>query len=102
MSEQTVSATCTMHAFDEGWGTPTPPGFLLACNEPTIAAITIACPHEHVDVVAACMGCAAEVQQVQDVMICPRCEDGTDSHECKVAVQIHWLNPVPGSEDKEG
>jgi hypothetical protein len=77
---------------DNGPGTP-----VISCDEPAISVITFACIHEHVDVQPACTGCTAvEMQQLEDVLICPHCEDAGCA-DCKVIIRIHWL---PGQEER--
>jgi hypothetical protein len=68
------------------------PGMVeVPCGQPSIALITFACRHEHVDRALACAGCVAEVQQCEDVLICPRCDDGPEPHEYPAAISIEWI-----------
>lgn len=80
-----MTDTCTLTATD---GPETP---VVPCDEPAIASVIFACPHEHVDPALACAGCAVEIQQCEDLLVCPRCEDGPLPHACRVAVKIRWL-----------
>ena len=88
MAELTMNATCTMSATDPRDNGPDPP--LFPCGERSVAVITFACVHEHVNLVSACAGCCAEVQQCTGILICPRCEDGPGPHECLCLVVIDW------------
>jgi hypothetical protein len=83
-----VTGLCTLTATDirENW--PDTP--LVPCEEPVIAVITFACVHEHVNIQPACLGCTVEIEQCEDVLICPRCEDA-GCPDCKVTIKIEWL-----------
>lgn len=90
MAELTMNATCTMSGTDprdNGPGTP-----VFPCGEQSAAVITFACAHEHVNKVSACAGCCAEIQQCTGILICPRCEDDADGHECLLAYEIRWVS----------
>ena len=79
---------CLMSASDirDNWpGTP-----MVFCGEPPAGTITFACIHEHVNQAAACAACAAEIQRAAPDLICPRCEDGPEPHECRCDVRITW------------
>lgn len=88
MTELLASTACTMSATDPRSNGPDVP--VYPCDEPAIAVITFACVHEHIDTASACPGCCAEVQQCTGILICPRCEDGPDSHECRLIYEIRW------------
>jgi hypothetical protein len=89
MSDLTMNATCTMSDTDPRSNGPDVPVF--PCGEPTIAVITFACVHEHVNKASACAGCCAEVQQCTGILTCPRCEDDA-GHECLLAYGIRWVS----------
>lgn len=65
-------------------------------GEPAIAVITFACVHEHVDSAAACAGCAAEIQRIEDALICRKCESGPQPHDCAQVIRIRWLEASRG------
>ena len=62
----------------------------IACGEPSLAVATFACVHEHIDVVYACAGCSIDLQRASGLIVCPRCEDAEQSHECFPSVHITW------------
>jgi hypothetical protein len=62
----------------------------MVCGEPSIAVLTVACVHEHVISPRACAGCAAEVQRVDDCIICLACYEGPEPHECPLTLTIRW------------
>jgi hypothetical protein len=73
------------------------PGMVeVACGEPSIALLTFICVHEHMDRALSCAGCAAELQRVADVLVCPSCEDGPLPHECRSVMSIEWLEESHG------
>lgn len=83
------------------------PGYELRyrCEKPSMGTITFACPHEHIDIVRACTGCAAEVQRGAGELICPRCDAHEErSHECLMAITITWddgtVTPVQDTEGR--
>ena len=85
----TAEGGCTMSAtdiFTNGPGTE-----VVRCGELVIAVVAAACAHEHVDRALACAGCAAELQRCDGILICPRCQDGPEPHDCRVTLQIRWL-----------
>ena len=83
-----ISPTCTAADDWDVWG-QRDPGPLTACGEPTMAVLTQACVHEHVDRVFLCATCAAELQRTADLLICRHCEQA--GHECPVTIKIEWL-----------
>lgn len=85
---ETLSATCTLD--DQDW-TLSRRRPLVACGLPAVAVFTSICVHEHLDRALACATCAAELQRADGLLICPRCEDGPEPHECKVIMKIRWL-----------
>jgi len=100
MSVDLASATCTVASpcgYGYKWGEK-PSGPLTACGEPVIAVFTFACIHEHIDQALACAGCSAEIQRVADILICPHCDDGPESHECRTVMQIQWLTGEVGGD----
>jgi hypothetical protein len=80
---------CQIYPDYDAWDAPVfaPP---TACAEPAIAAVTLACVHEHVYSPAACAGCAADVQRVDDCLICLACLEGPEPHECSLTLTIRW------------
>jgi hypothetical protein len=80
---------CMMSATDprDNW----PNTAITACGERSVAVITFACAHEHVNRAAACAGCCAEIQQCTGILSCPRCEDDA-GHECLLAYVIEWVS----------
>lgn len=77
-------AACTLA---DDWDAPD-----QACGEPAIALLTLACVHEHVIGALACMTCAAEMQRVADVLVCPECDaSATYPHQCLQVMTIRWL-----------
>jgi hypothetical protein len=60
------------------------------CGGPSIAVLTVACVHEHVSSARACAGCAAEVQRVDDRLICLACREGPGPHDCPLTLTIRW------------
>jgi hypothetical protein len=89
MPELTMNATCTMSATDPRDNWPSTP--LVACGEPSVAVISFACVHEHVNRASACAGCCAEIQQCTGILSCPCCEDDA-GHECLLAYVIEWVS----------
>jgi hypothetical protein len=82
---------CTVaDPFDVGFER-SPTGPLTACGELAIALVTVICVHEHADRALACAGCVTEFQQCADILICSRCEDGPEPHECPATLRIEWL-----------
>lgn len=90
--------TCTVDTVEPGYESR------YRCEDVPIAAIAFACPHEHVDIVRACSGCAVEVQHSAGGLICPRCDSNAErSHECLMAVTITWDDgTVTRVQDTEG
>jgi hypothetical protein len=83
-----MADTCTLTATDPRSNGPDTP--LIPCDEPTVCVITFACLHEHFHPQPACAGCAVEIQMCAGILICPRCEDGPEPHECPCDVRITW------------
>jgi hypothetical protein len=79
---------CMLSAADirDNW----PGTSVVFCGEPPIGTITFACIHEHVNQVSACATCAVEIQRCAPDIVCPRCEDGPEPHECLCLVVIDW------------
>lgn len=78
-----------------------PGDVVVACGEPAQCVITFACPHEHVDSVPGCGGCAALLDTLSDVLICGRCEDGDEPHECRQVMSIEWFGEAAAREQPE-
>lgn len=86
-----VPATCTMADYEWAAGGPVP-DTLVACGETVIAVVRFACVHEHLDAAAVCAGCAADVQRESGLLLCPRCQDGPDPHDCRLRYEIRWAS----------
>jgi hypothetical protein len=82
--------TCTLADDIDVWGRSAP-GPLRPCGASAIALLIFGCLHEHVDRAMGCVPCVAELQRVDDVLICRHCETGSQPHECPVVMKIEWL-----------
>lgn len=84
-----LASPCLLSATDPADNGPGVP--VVYCGEPSVAVITFACVHEHVAQPPACAACAGMIQGAAGDLVCPRCEDGAEPHECLYAdVRISW------------
>jgi hypothetical protein len=82
---------CQFSSDYDAWPDPaTPEHGHAPCFEPAIAVVTLACVHEHIDSPLACAGCAAEIQRVEEFLICRACETCAEPHECAQTLRIRW------------
>lgn len=90
-AEDVLARGCGITVND--WAEPVPEEDQIACGGPVAALLTFVCVHEHLDQALACVTCTRRLQRERTAghLICPRCADGPEPHECPCAMRAEWL-----------